>query len=150
MANEITIIVKSRNEAGPGLNAVERDTDRLKARAAELGAEFRRTATATDQFGNKLRGNATFADFLGQKIRTAREEVHRLEEDFNRSGNSSLIDRIFSSHKAIGELEQVKKKLTSTLEQGTKDAGPGVLQSLKNMFAGGGGLIPGLVGAIVA
>ncbi len=153
MSNEIVIVVKSRNEAKPGMDKVGQDTDRLKVKARELGAEFDRATKQTDQFGRRLQGSGNFAEFLDVKIGRLREETRRLGEEFNRTGDASKLDKLFDADHALKDPEKIKARLVKTLgdagEEGSKQVSAS-LQGATSTPGVGVALTAVIVGAVVA
>lgn len=149
MANEVVIIVKSENRTKPGMDGAGRDVDRLKVKTKELGAEFDRTSQRTDEFGRRLHGTGTFTDFLGVKIGKLREETHRLADEFNRTGDSSLLDKIFSARNVTRDLEKIKTQISTALTEGGQEGSRGVFAALQGVL-GTPVLGPIVLGALIA
>lgn len=109
------------------VSATDRDLKKIPRSAAEaaaamklLGAEGKDAALKLDDgFGR----NSTSLGMLDQKLAAARLEVHKLADEFNRTGNSGSLIKLFEADDTVKELEKLKSRLTSTLGDAGVDGG---------------------------
>lgn len=128
-ANEIEIIVTGTNKSGPAFRGAQDDLDKLKTKAKATGVdldglsnEFAALSEHAETFGEKIKGSANFSEFLETKLTALRTETERLAEDFNRTGNTDLLGKMFSSKGAEDALGKLKTGLDDVLKRAGKDA----------------------------
>src|SRR6266568_115173 len=105
------------------LNQELKETERDAAKAA---AAMKLLGDSTDDIGNKVDaiGNkSTAMDALNKRITDSRIEVRRLGEEFNRTGDSSVFEKLGKTTKDLKGLERIRKDLTGALEMGAQDGG---------------------------
>jgi predicted RNase H-like nuclease (RuvC/YqgF family) len=85
--------------------------DAAKAAAAMklLGDESGRAGGKLDEFGQRT----TRLQEVDQRIVKTRGEVRALAEEFNRTGDVNVLERMFGSQRELKELESLKKRITS-------------------------------------
>lgn len=156
MANEITIVVKGDNRSQPAFRQPEDDLDKLKAKAKATGVdldglsnEFAAATEHGDAFGKKLKEGTTYTDYLGTKIAALRAETRKLTEEFNKTGNSDLLKKIFSNQDAEHALSKLRSDLTDALKFGGQDGAKDVSASLRGAVETPG-LGPIIMGVLVA
>lgn len=95
--------------------------DAAKAAAAMklLGAESSSARLKLDDLGQ----SSTGLGLLDQRIVHTRDEVKRLADEFNRTGDSSLLEKMFSGQRDLRELEKLKKNIAGTLDAAGKLGG---------------------------
>lgn len=160
MPNEITIVVKGDNRSGAAMKQPEDDLEKLRAKAKATGVdldglsnEFAHVTEGGDRFGNKLKEGATFSQFLETKLTSLRAETRKLADDFNRTGNTDLLGKLFKNQNAVEELTKLRTRITSELSKGMGDGGR---QGMNTFMAelqgtlGTPGIGPIVAGAIIA
>jgi hypothetical protein len=128
--NEITIVVRGDNQSKHAIKEPADDLDRLKTKAKAAGvdldglnAQFARVAGQADVFGGKLKGTGSFAQILDEKLGHLREETRRLGEEFNRTGKTDVLKKMFASQEAEQELKKLADRLASAIDQGAQEGG---------------------------
>jgi hypothetical protein len=141
--------VKDLDDSVEGLDADVKKLppDALKAAAAlkALGAESGAAKVKLEDFGRR----STVLGDLEHRLASARAEVRRLADEFNRTGNTTTFLHLNLAQGNLKQLEGVKKSLTGALEQGAKDAGPKI-GDLLSTGIGSSKLGPGVAIAIAA
>lgn len=167
MANEITIVVKGDNRSGAAMKQPQDDLDKLRTKAKAAGVdldglsnEFAHATEGGEAFGRKMKDNATFTDFLNAKLTSLRAETNRLAADFNRTGNTDLLGRMFNSQEAErslqklrGDLDNVMHRVAGDVEDALKTGGQEGAKSVSSSLDGAvstPGLGPILTGVLIA
>lgn len=122
------------------VEALNRDLDKTTPAAARaaaamklLGDEGGKTKVALEDGIGK---NSTSLGVLDQKLQAARAEVRKLADEFNRTGDSNTLGKLFDAKNIAGDLEKLQKNLTSALYTGTKvGLSEGGQEGSKSIFA---------------
>lgn len=94
--------------------------DAAKAAAAMklLGAESGRASVRMDDLNNR-----TSLGTLDQRLIHTRGEVRALAQEFNRTGDANVLEKLFGAQRELKGLESLQKRLTGALRQGAEDGG---------------------------
>lgn len=129
------------------LNLIEKTTgNALRDGARDLD----RTADSADNAGGKFRDLGKESGHVDGEITRLRGHMRELAQEFNRTGDSSILKNIGKDNSQIRQLERVAKMLTPIGEESGKAFNKGFLSTLGEL--GGnlrGALIPVAIGAAV-
>jgi hypothetical protein len=104
--------------------------DAAKAAAAMklLGDESGKAGVKLDEMGRRSTGLGA----IDQEIAKARNEVRLLGEEFNRTGDSSVLSKLFGKQSELKDLERLGKRLATAVGEDGKMAGQ---EFMKNFSA---------------
>lgn len=152
--------VEESKKATEGLKNEVQDLDRavnkLPADAVKAAAALKLLGTEADGAGRKVAGvgdGSRSIVKLNDAIVRTRGEVRQLAEEFNRTGNTGILDQLFSAQKDLQALEGLSKRVSGALRQGSAEGGREGAKTFASGMQGGmamPGLVPILVAAVVA
>ena len=144
------------DEKVKGLNRDLKDTERDAAKAALalklLGSEVDGASLKLDSFGRK----SSSMGVIDERIEKTRSELRGLADEFDKTGNISLLGAIFGRQRQLKDLEGLKKDLTSALgeagDEGGRAGGKFFLSSFLENLRGAGqkAVVAGIAALIVA
>lgn len=152
--NEITIVVKSRNETKPGMDQAGSDVDKLEGKARGLGDEFGRTSQHSDELARSLRGTSGKADETVGIFDRLEAHSARLRQEFDRTNSSGkgVLGNLLGGNTAERDLEKIGSGLTRTIGDAGKTGGKEMAKNISASVQGAEstpGLGPILVGILV-
>ena len=142
------------------VDKLDRSITKIPPDAAKAALALKLLGTEATSTGRKVGdvgvGSTTSMSKLGDAVSTARGEVRKLADEFNRTGDVSVLGKLFNAQKDLKALEGLQKRVSGALQQGAADGGREAGQIFaKNLGDGastsgvGSVLIPVLVGAAV-
>lgn len=122
------------------VEALDRDLDKIPADALKAAA-------AVKALGDGVKGAADHLDtmaaksaglsVLDQKLSESRNEVKKLTEEFVKTGDMDVFERLGRASANERSLSGIRKKLAKTLEEGAADGGKAAVGTFSSMLQGG-------------
>lgn len=135
---------------------LDRSITKIPPDAAKAAAALKLLGTSADDAGRKVQGvgvaGTTSMTRLGDAVSHARAEVRRLADEFNRTGDVSVLGKLFSAQKDLKALEGLSKRVSGALQQGAADGGRESAKTFASSMQGGlstPALGPVLIGVLV-
>jgi hypothetical protein len=140
---------------------LDKDITKIPPDAAKAAAAMRLLGDDAGKVGAKLDTlgrSSTSMSLLDQRILHTRGELRRLADEFNRTGDSGTLQKLFKADADVKGLERLRKQLTSAFRAGITDVGkeaPGMFASIgassgRSFFSAFSSLPPQAQAAIVA
>lgn len=152
MSNEVEIVIKDRDETGPGATSARRrmerlgsDTERTLGEAGKKsGKKFSEGLKAEADKGVQDTVKAVVRNLgtIDDQIEKTKKEVVELGKKFVETGNQDAFEKLRDTRGVLANLEKIKKEMTVIGEDGgrnladgaereTTKAGPRILNGLK-------------------
>lgn len=106
------------------VKALDRDLGKIPGDAAKAGASMKLLGGDVDGVGKKLtmvQEKSTALTVLDSKIRTSRNEVRKLADEFAKTGSADVFKKLGSENANLLNLGTMRKKLSSELKAGFED-----------------------------
>lgn len=144
MADKTDKIDRAVDKTDRDLKKLPPDAAKAAAAMKLLGDDAGRASLRLQDLGK----SSTSMGTLDQRIIHTRGELHRLAEEFDRTGNVSVLQRIFATGDELKALEKFKSELTSAMGDAGQQGGQSFFKSFAATFSGAGQyIIPGLIAA---
>jgi len=143
------------------VDALDRKVDKLDRSITKIPPDAAKAAAAMKLMGDDAGRSALKLEDLGksstsmglidQRIMHTRGELKRLSEEFDRTGNVSVLQKLFKSGDELKDLEGLRKRLVSWAGDAGQQGGQSFFKSFAASFEGAGQyMIPGLIAAGIA
>lgn len=125
---ELTSVESKVRGVDRAVEDLDRDITKIPPDATKAAASIKLlgegTGAAQSKFDGLGKSSKTTLENLDQRLIRTREQVKRLGDEFNRTGDVGVLERMFKGQGELKALEGLRKKLTGALGQGAADAGP--------------------------
>lgn len=119
---------------------LDRDITKIPADAAKAGAATRLLGGEMKEVGKGVKSigaNSTSLTLLDTRIKNSRAEVRKLAEEFEKTGDVSVFQKLGRASGDLRVLQDLRRKLAKTLEDGASEGGTRGAQSFTQLFQGG-------------
>jgi hypothetical protein len=137
------------------VEALDRDLNKIPADAAKAAAAMKLLGDESGKAGLKLDdlNKRTSMDEVDRRLVKTRGEVKALAEEFNRTGNANVLQKLFGKQDDLHELEKLKGRLSKALGDAGTEGGKEFSKNFSSTSQGilsTPGVGPIVAGAIVA
>lgn len=127
------------------LNKIPADAAKAAAALKLLGTESADAKLKLDDIGK----SSTVLGLLDKRLADSRMEVRKLADEFNRTGDAHVLEKMFSAQKEVRGLERLSKNIAKALGDAGEEGGKELTKSLSATLQGVAST-PGLGPAVIA
>jgi ribosome-associated translation inhibitor RaiA len=121
------------------VKALDRDLEKIPPDALKAAAAVKALGDGAKGAGDQLKtigDKAAGLSVLDAKIQTSRAEVRKLTDEFIKTGDVDVFQKLGKESASLKNLENVRKKLSNEIEEGFKD-GTHKADGVFSLFLGG-------------
>jgi hypothetical protein len=123
---DVTIDVLASDKTGPAVKGAARNFDQLDKKVKDTDKAMKLLGNSSDTASAKVgavsKKNISQLESIDKKISEITKSTRALGEEFNRTGNVHVFEKIANNNDNVKALKSLRKDLTSALEGGAQDA----------------------------